>query len=273
VEDVLSIADVEAAADRIAGAVRPIVVAPGDDTSFLALEYLQHTGTFKARGAWNFVRAHLDSGALPAAGVTIASGGNAGVACAWAAAAHGVRATVFVPETAPTVKVRRLESLGADVRAIGVDYAQALAACHDFAATTDALVAHAYDHPLIAAGAGTLMLEILETTPDVEVVVVAVGGGGLFAGVATAASHHGVTTIGVEPAGCRALNATGSTASPFPTTSSSALAGTCGTTAGSSSNTVRRPRSPDSAVQRLPGSWTGSVWASCCAARTPIRRT
>ena len=86
--DALTIGDVRAASRRIAGAVRRVAIAP-DGSTHLALEFLQHTGTFKARGAQNFIRAHLEPGAMPKAGITIASGGNAGLACAWAAAQHG----------------------------------------------------------------------------------------------------------------------------------------------------------------------------------------
>lgn len=204
--EALTIGDVRDASQRIAGSVRRVAIAH-DGSTHLALEFLQHTGTFKARGAQNFVRAHLESGGLPEAGITIASGGNAGLACAWAAAQHGVTATVFVPTSAPRVKVDRLRAYGADVRIEGADYADSLAASNDFAARTGALVSHAYDHPLIAAGAGTLMEEIHDQLPDVDVVVVAVGGGGLFAGVATVAQHYGIATVAVEPEGSRALNA------------------------------------------------------------------
>ncbi|WP_040797796.1 serine/threonine dehydratase [Nocardia higoensis] len=205
----LEYADIEAAADRITGLVRPITVARADptDTQWLALELLQHTGSFKARGAANFVEAHHLSGTMPAAGVTIASGGNAGLACAWAAARVGVPATVFLPATAPAVKVERLHSYGAQVRLEGSEYSQALAASRAFAAEAGALESHAYDHPLIAAGAGTLLTEIHRELPDLDTVVVAAGGGGLFAGVATAAARHGIRTVAVEPVRCRALNA------------------------------------------------------------------
>ncbi|HEY0699150.1 MAG TPA: pyridoxal-phosphate dependent enzyme, partial [Micromonospora sp.] len=153
--------DIRTAVDRIAGRVRPVALAPydrgeiptahrdpDDDPGhprhrgqqpyevWLALEHLQHTGSFKARGAQNFVQAHRDAGTLPRAGVTIASGGNAGLACAWAARQQGVTATVFLPATAPAVKVARLRSYGADVRLVGTEYAEALAACEEFAATT-----------------------------------------------------------------------------------------------------------------------------------------
>src|SRR5699024_6950584 len=187
----LSYPDIESAAARIAGRVRPVAVAsaqsgrPNASGLHFALEFMQHTGTFKARGAQNFIRAHLEEGTFPEAGVTIASGGNAGLACAWAAREAGVPATVFLPTTAPKVKVERLRSYGAGVELVGAEY----------------------DHPRIAAGAGTLMTEILEQVPDLDTVVVSVGGGGLFAGVATAAAHHGVRTVAVEPKNCRALGA------------------------------------------------------------------
>ncbi|MER7111770.1 threonine/serine dehydratase [Streptomyces sp. NPDC000229] len=222
----LTYGDIKAAADRISGRIRPVTLAPLDpgairtghcdplDDSpgqpcevWLALEFMQHTGSFKARGAQNFIQAHRDTGALPDAGITIASGGNAGLACAWAAQRQGVRATVFLPTTAPQVKAAKLRDYGADVRLVGTEYAEALAACEEFAASTGALASHAYDHPLIAAGAGTLLEEIHQQIPDLDTVVVAVGGGGLFAGIATAAQHHGIRTVAVEPTNCRALNA------------------------------------------------------------------
>ena len=213
--DELTYSQVEVAAERISGRVREAVVARADPDLFgndlaevyLALEFLQHTGTFKARGAQNFIQAHRDAGTLPDAGVTIASGGNAGLACAWAAKEQGVPATVFLPATAPRVKVDRLRGYGADVRLVGTEYADALAACAEYADASGALTSHAYDHPLIASGAGTLMIELHEQLPDLDTVVVAVGGGGLFAGVATAAREFGVRTVAVEPERCRALNA------------------------------------------------------------------
>ncbi|WP_412076009.1 serine/threonine dehydratase [Streptomyces xanthophaeus] len=206
-EQQLDYAAVRAAADRIAGGIRPVTVAPAAEGVWYALEHLQHTGSFKARGALNFLAAHHRAGTLPAAGVTIASGGNAGLACAWAARARSVPATVFLPANAPRVKVERLRGYGAQVRLVGDRYAEALAACQEFAAGTGALSSHAYDHPLIAAGAGTLLDEIRTALPGLDTVVVAVGGGGLFAGVATAAREHGVRVIAAEPENCRALNA------------------------------------------------------------------
>ncbi|WP_326689585.1 MULTISPECIES: serine/threonine dehydratase [unclassified Streptomyces] len=219
----LSYGDVKTAAERIDGQVRTVTLARGSGGAgssgtgsaaqgerfelWLALEFLQHTGTFKARGARNFLLAHREQGTLPNAGVTIASGGNAGLACAWAAREQGVPATVFVPESAPPVKVERLRAYGADVRFAGTEYAEAAAACEEFVATTGALASHAYDNPLIAAGAGTLVEEIRAQVPLLDTIVVSVGGGGLFSGVAAAAQHHGIRVVAVEPERCRALNA------------------------------------------------------------------
>ena len=215
--------DVAAAADRVSGRIRPVTLAPADPGSAgtegahvtFSLEYLQHTGSFKARGAANLAAAHQQAGTLPEAGVAIASGGNAGLACAWAARATGTRATVFVPLTAPAVKVAKLRGYGADVRQVGSEYADALAASRTFAAESGALLSHAYDNPLIAAGAGTLATEILAASPrKVDTIVVAVGGGGLFAGVAAAVSGTGIRTVAVEPENCRALNAAVAAAGP-----------------------------------------------------------
>lgn len=221
----LTYAEVTKAEQRVAGHVRPVSVAqlgsnayptsgydwldedlPSGSELWLALEQLQFTGSFKARGAWNFLAAHRESGTLPSAGVTIASGGNAGLACAWAAQRQGVKATIFVPETAPPVKVNKLRNYGAEVRLVGNEYADALLACQDFASESGALSSHAYDHPLIAAGAGTMLAEIRERIPGLDTVIVAVGGGGLFSGIATASRHFDVQSVAVEPEGCCALN-------------------------------------------------------------------
>ncbi|MGT2531730.1 serine/threonine dehydratase [Streptomyces nojiriensis] len=251
----LDYAAVRAAADRIADAIRPVAVAPAADGVRYALEYLQHTGSFKARGARNFLAAHAAAGTLPAAGVTIASGGNAGLACAWAARAQGVRATVFLPGNAPRVKVDRLRGYGADVRLVGDRYAQALAACEEFAADSGALSSHAYDHPLIAAGAGTLLDEIRAAVPGLDTVVVAVGGGGLFAGVATAAREHGVRVLAAEPENCRALNAALEAGRPVDVAVDSVAADSLGATRVSAAaleaaqgGDVRSVLVPDSAI-------------------------
>jgi threonine dehydratase len=203
---VLTRDDVEAARQRIAGLVRrtPVaVVAAGDllpGTGLaLKLEQLQHTGSFKARGALNRVRAASERSELGPAGVVAASGGNAGLAVAYAAAAAGVPARVYVPTTAPAVKVARLAELGADVVQVGDRYALAYEAAVADAAATGALFCHAYDQPEICAGQGTLGLELLEQLGgEVDTVLVAVGGGGLMAGVAAALEGR-ARVVGVEP--------------------------------------------------------------------------
>jgi threonine dehydratase len=198
--------DVREAAARIAGHVRRTPVLASGPERWLKLEQLQHTGSFKARGAFNRQLAARERGELdPVRGVVAASGGNAGLAHAHAAAQLGVPATVFVPETAPVVKVDRLRGLGAEVRLVGREYAQAYDAAVEFAAQREALFCHAYDQPEIAAGAGTLALELLEDVPGLDTVVVAVGGGGLFAGVAAALEGR-VRVVAVETAGAPTLH-------------------------------------------------------------------
>ncbi|AWB94116.1 threonine/serine dehydratase [Aeromicrobium chenweiae] len=196
--------DVEAAGRRIAGRVRRTPLLAMDDgfggTGWFKLEHLQHTGTFKARGAFNrILSAYEDETLDPSVGVVVASGGNAGLANAYAARSFGVPATVFVPENAPVVKVDKLRAYGAQVVLRGSEYAAAYEAAIEHAGRTGAVYCHAYDQPAIAAGAGTLGLEILEDLSDgVDTIVVAVGGGGLMAGVA-AAAEGSATVVGVEP--------------------------------------------------------------------------
>lgn len=205
--------DVKAAAGRISGTVRRATLARDDPGTFggadvfFAYEFTQHTGTFKARGAANLAAYHRDKGTMPEAGIVIASGGNAGLACAWAAKATATNATVFLPETAPAFKVMKLHGYGADARLVGTQYADALEASIEYAQNTGALLSHAYDHPLIAAGAGTLALEILQEIGGVDTIVVAVGGGGLFSGIAAAVLGTKIRIVAVEPETCRALNA------------------------------------------------------------------
>lgn len=197
--------DVEAARTRITGRVRRTAVADVDPGAFpgptwLKLELMQHTGTFKARGAFNRILAARERGDLdPQVGVVAASGGNAGLAHAYAAAQLGVPASVFVPANAPTVKVDRLRGLGAVVVQEGSEYAEAYDAAVKRAGETGAVFCHAYDQPEIAAGAGTLALELLDQLDGgFDTVVLAVGGGGLMAGVA--AALEGVAkVVGVEP--------------------------------------------------------------------------
>jgi threonine dehydratase len=171
----------------------------------LKLEFLQHAGSFKARGAFNT----LLSTPIGAAGVAAASGGNHGAAVAFAARARGVRATIFVPEIASPSKIEVIRACGADVRIGGARYADALAACNDFVANTGALSIHAYDSAATIAGQGTLALEWDAQAADqapLDTVLVAVGGGGLIAGLA-AWWRGRARVVGVEPEGSRALHA------------------------------------------------------------------
>lgn len=196
--------DVDEAAARIAGRIRrtPVLEADAGTVAgrlWFKCEYMQHTGTFKARGAFNRILAARERGELKDdVGIVVASGGNAGLANAFAAAQLGVPATVFVPETAPAVKVRKLKASGASVVQRGSEYAEAFDAAVDYAAETGAVYCHAYDQAEIAAGAGTVGSELLEQLGQVDTVVVAVGGGGLMAGIAAAVEGH-ARVVGVEP--------------------------------------------------------------------------
>ncbi|MEV6527424.1 threonine/serine dehydratase [Longispora sp. NPDC051575] len=197
--------DVEAAENRIAGHIRttPVTLADpgtfGAGTVHLKLEYLQYTGSFKARGAFNRVLAAAETGMLSPEGVIAASGGNAGLAVAYAARTLGQQAVVYVPTTAPKVKVDKLHKLGATVVQVGNEYADAYEAATKKAADTGALFCHAYDQPEICAGAGTLGLELFDQLDGaLDTVFVAVGGGGLLAGVAAALENR-VQVVAVEP--------------------------------------------------------------------------
>ena len=179
--------DIDAAARRIAGDVRrtPLLRIAGRELGvdcaelWLKLEHLQVSGSFKARGMFNRMRADV----VPAAGVVIASGGNAGIAVAYAARALGVRAEVFVPASSSEAKRARLAQLGAVVTVRGASYADALAASLDRQATTGALLMHAYDQREVVAGAGTLAAEVEADAGVPDRALVSVGGGGLIAGV------------------------------------------------------------------------------------------
>jgi threonine dehydratase len=171
----------------------------GVDGWWFKCEFMQRTGTFKTRGAFNRILAARENGELdPAVGITVASGGNAGLANAYAAATLDVPATVYVPLTVPTLKVTRLRQLGATVVKHGAEYAEAYEAAIDHARSKGSVYCHAYDQPEIVAGAGTLATEMLAQIGEVDTIVVAVGGGGLMAGVAVAAAGAS-RVVGVEP--------------------------------------------------------------------------
>ncbi len=160
----------------------------------LKLESLQHAGSFKARGAF----ANLLLRDVPAAGVVAASGGNHGVAVAFAAMKLKKSARIFVPEVASPTKLERIRECGADLVITGERYADALAASAVWAAQSGALVIHAYDQLETLLGQGTVGLEFEEQAPRLDSLIVAVGGGGLIGGIA--AWYGGRTKIvGVEP--------------------------------------------------------------------------
>jgi threonine dehydratase len=149
---------------------------------WLKLEHLQASGSFKARGMLNRLLSHP----IPASGVIVASGGNAGIATATAAKELGVKCEVFVPTVSSPAKQQKLRELGAEVVVTGAAYADALAACLARQQQTGALLTHAYDQPEVVTGAGTIGLEIEEQGGAVpDAVLVSVGGGGLIAGLAS----------------------------------------------------------------------------------------
>ncbi len=167
----------------------------------LKLELMQHTGSFKARGAFN----SLSGGPVPPAGVAAASGGNHGAAVAYAARALGHPASIFVPTISSPAKIDRIRSYGARLVVEGDRYADALALCDAFCAESGALPIHAYDQPATLIGQGTLGLELEGQAPGTETLLVAVGGGGLIGGIA--AWYRGrLALIGVEPEGAPSLS-------------------------------------------------------------------
>jgi threonine dehydratase len=173
-------------------------LAPG--TLRLKLELLQHTGSFKPRGAFvNLLRR-----AVPEAGVVAASGGNHGAAVAFAAMKLGKPATIFVPTVSSAAKIERIRGYGAHCVVTGDRYDDALAASRAWAAESGALAIHAYDQVETLLGQATVGLELEEQAPDLDTLLVAVGGGGLIGGIA--AWYGGrVRIIGVEPEACPTL--------------------------------------------------------------------
>ncbi len=197
---------IAAAARRIAPYVRHTPILRLGEAAFgvpvtLKLELLQHTGSFKPRGAFN----RLLTADLPAGGVIAASGGNHGAAVAYAARELGVTAEIFVPATTPKTKTDRIASYGARVVQGGAAYAEALAASRVRQAQTGALEVHAYNHEAVLAGQGTVGREFETDAPDLTHILVATGGGGLIGGVA--AWYAGsAAVISVEPEGCPGLH-------------------------------------------------------------------
>ena len=169
----------------------------------LKLEALQVSGSFKGRGAFH----KLLASKVPAAGIVAASGGNHGLATARAGYMAGVPTTVFLPTNAAPAKIEKLRAWGADVRIVGSAWHESNAAALAFQAETGAAYFHPFADPDVVAGQGTVGLEILEDMPDVTTVLVAMGGGGLVSGVATAikALRPDVRIVGIEADGSPVL--------------------------------------------------------------------
>jgi threonine dehydratase len=202
-------AEIERAYASIAPHVRctPILGTAAEDfglagfTAILKLELTQHAGSFKARGAF----ANLILRQVPQAGVAAASGGNHGAAVAYAAKRLGHKARIFVPEISSPAKIARIRGYGADLVVGGKLYAEALAACEAHIAATGALSIHAFDQAETMLGAGSVALELEAQAPDIDSLLVAVGGGGLIGGIA--AWYEGrVKVVAVEPRLAPTLN-------------------------------------------------------------------
>jgi len=202
--------EIEAASDRIAGAVRRTpMLEPGGDffgvdaTVVCKLELLQHTGSFKPRGALNRAR----TSDVPSSGLIAASGGNHGLAVAWVAQQLGVPCEIFVPQVSPAAKVDKIRTYGATVHVVGALYDDALAACRERQHDTGALDIHAYDHVGTIAGTGTIGREIEADLPGVDTVLVSLGGGGLASGIAAWFAGSGTGVVVVEPETSRCFSA------------------------------------------------------------------
>ncbi|MCZ6453156.1 MAG: pyridoxal-phosphate dependent enzyme, partial [Alphaproteobacteria bacterium] len=205
--------DIEAAAAVIQGSVvhTPTVPSPGLSRAagtdlFLKLENLQHTGSFKVRGALN----KLSS--LPrneGAGVIACSAGNHGQGVAYFASKLEFSATVVMPKDTPFTKIERTEGYGATVVLEGGSLADAEAFTYQMAAAENLTFIHPYDDPLVIAGQGTIGLEMLADLPQLDTIVVPIGGGGLIAGIATAAKaiKPDIRIIGVETASYPSMRA------------------------------------------------------------------
>jgi threonine dehydratase len=194
--------EIEAAYQLIQPHVRrtPLLIVEGEDFGIdgarlvLKLELFQHSGSFKARGAF----ANLLMRDVPDAGVVAASGGNHGAAVAFAASKLGMPARIFVPVVCSESKIERIRSYGAELVVGGDRYADALAASEAFAASSGALTIHAYDRRETLLGQGTLGLELEGQSPEIDSLLIAVGGGGFIGGVASWYSGR-VKIVGVEP--------------------------------------------------------------------------
>lgn len=212
----IDLADIEAARRRIAPHIRktPTLAytqlkdgGAGGMSVTLKLELLQAAGSFKARGAMNRLMT-LSEGQRDR-GIVTASGGNHGLAIARSAHVLGARAQIFLPSNVVPDKVAKLKQWGASVEIVGAVWDDANAAALAFAERTGATYAHPFSDPVVVAGQGTLGLDVLDDMPDVDVILVAIGGGGLISGLSTAVKARRPATriIGIEPVGSPTLHA------------------------------------------------------------------
>lgn len=212
-ETPLSLRDIELAAEQVHGRVRrtpvmhavPLKESIAGVNLFIKLENLQISGSFKARGAINKL-AHLSRDEI-ARGLVTASGGNHGLAVAYAGWLFNVPATVYLPSNAPMIKETNLKAWGATVKRVGQVWDEANVAALEEANKSGATYIHPFNDPIVIAGQGTLALEILHDLQQVNVIVIAIGGGGLIAGAALAAKSikPSIKVIGVEPTGAPTL--------------------------------------------------------------------
>jgi threonine dehydratase len=200
-----TLTDIEAARERIAAHARVTPVHTSASLSheigrelLLKAENLQRTGSFKIRGAVNTLS--LLSPEERAAGVVAASAGNHGQAVAWAARELGIHATIFMPQDAPMAKVEPTKGYGAEEVLVGAGFEDAMAAAIKRVEETGATFIHAFENERVIAGQGTIGLELAEQVPDVETLLIPVGGGGLAAGISIAlrAKRPGMRLVGVE---------------------------------------------------------------------------
>jgi threonine dehydratase len=200
-----TIADVDAARERLAGVARETPLYPTETFSrlsgrqiFLKAENLQRTGSFKIRGAYNTI-ATLGE-AERQAGVVAASAGNHGQAVAWAAREARIPATIFMPQDAPMAKVEATRAYGGETELVGEGFDEAVAAAAAHVEATGATLVHAFEDERVIAGQGTIGLELAEQAPEAETFVVPIGGGGLAAGISLALKERrpGVRIVGVE---------------------------------------------------------------------------
>ncbi len=205
----ITVEDIRLARERIAGRIRRTPIDPAPNLSRLAgrrvvlkPEYRQRTGSFKIRGATNFVSV-LPTGTE----VIAASAGNHAQGVALAAATSGMPATIFMPTTATLPKVQATRDYGATVQLVGESVDDAISAARAYADERGAVFVPPFDDPFVIAGQGTIGLELAEEVPEAEVVVVPVGGGGLISGIATAmaACHPRPRVVGVQAAGAACM--------------------------------------------------------------------